>query len=358
MKTWIHTRSFRSGLVSTILILWTALVLPFDIWGAQNHWESLHLYLAAHLAVFIASAIVLTLSISRSFCLKNTANTQSLQRHEVWLQPLSMLLLLAGSVLQIAGSMVYSDQYCSFVARNDSALWSGCIVDSYGIYLVLDSGLSSYLAIVIFAERFQGVIPLIAISFGKTFRVLFVSMVSATGMIMVAVYGFMVYDGLNDDEQAIYIGFAIVGVASICVIVDQFLLHCPCTPWLCTDRAQIHREPLQLPLDDDDELQHPLQPKRESIERAECLRTIERALCMVCHFLIYSGIAVILMYSLFSKIPNAVLIEDVLRMIGQNLLIAGSGLLVSYELAAKNDDYSETVDRDHYSYRVIPDGAL
>ena len=58
-----------------------------------------------------------------------------------------------------------------------------------------------YLGVVIFAERFHGIIPLIDITFGKTFRVLYVSLVALIGMVLVALYGFMVYNELEDDDQ-------------------------------------------------------------------------------------------------------------------------------------------------------------
>lgn len=127
MRKWIDTRQFRSGLVSSILLCWTVLILPFDIWGASNHWESLHIWLAAHLAVFIASSIVLALSIPW------TADTKCFERYKEWLQIITIVLLLCGTVLQISGAVVYSYQYCSFVALDDDPLWSACISDSYGI---------------------------------------------------------------------------------------------------------------------------------------------------------------------------------------------------------------------------------
>ena len=72
------------------------------------------------------------------------------------------------------------------------------------------------------------------------------------------------------------------------------------------------------------------------------------------------GLAVAPTFSFVSKIPQAVLVEDMLRMIGQNLLIAGIGVLISYELYCRNDDYSERQEVGHedYPYHVIPDNGL
>lgn len=73
--------------------------------------------------------------------------------------------------------------------------------------MIFDSGIVCYLGIVIFAERFDGHIPLIDVTFGKTFRLLFVSLVGLIGMTLVSFYGFMVYLELSDDDQAVYIGY-------------------------------------------------------------------------------------------------------------------------------------------------------
>ena len=157
-----------------------------------------------------------------------------------------------------------------------------------------------------------------------------------------------------------------MGTASVIIVVDQLLFHCPCTEQLFVDRSQVYPEPQSsLSIQDLEEsgaVEVELKPMTE--DQRSCITNLETFLYIICHFLIYAGLVVILMYSLFSKIPKAKLIEDMLRMIGQNVLIAGIGVLMSYELFARNDDYSENGlsgdfgEEQDYPYHAIPDQGL
>ena len=215
----------------------------------------------------------------------------------------------------------------------------------------------------VYAERFNGSIPLISlfcdkrlfvdisdnnptVKFSKNFRISYLSIIATIGMSLILVFGFNIYNDVGDSYQAIYIGYTFMLIATSLVIIKQFLFHCR-----LFDKCNKTKEKIIRPQNDIRNRPN-TRIRNYKITKSKIGQRIESVMNLIIYFLIYAAIVLIAMYSMVSKIPEANLVIERLRLVGNMICITGTGVIISYELYTKNDNY----DNDpQYQYNIIPD---
>merc|ERR1712228_956277 len=96
-----------------------------------------------------------------------------------------------------------------------------------------------------------------------------------------------------------------------------------------------------------------LRPMPHVNTSSDTKKNIEHILHLLVYFFIMAAIVIIFLYSLVSKIPEAEIIIERMRLIGNMVMITGTGLSICYELYSKNDNYDDT--GNDYEYIAIPD---
>jgi len=158
-QTIIAKRSFRHGLVSVMLIFWACFMIPYDIDGPSIHGSyaldrdmfvaSLTIWVIGHFACIISCILSLI--------------TLKFFKHNKYIQIIQLLLIMLSTFLQVVGSILYAYSFCiNEDGDTDSSLWASCVSKCHGLYLLYNSGFIAYLGFIVFAEKYEGDVPVIS----------------------------------------------------------------------------------------------------------------------------------------------------------------------------------------------------
>eukprot|EP01084_Bolivina_argentea_P284399 487412_1 len=303
-----HSKSIRIGLVSSILLLWASLMIPYDIYGSlilgEYVWDhnmflaSLYIWLIAHICVILCS-------ISSLITLKYWQHTQ-------WIPNAQLLLIMSATALQIIGSVLFAYSYCvNLTSSRTDTLWGSCVAKSHGLYLLYNSGFIMYLGFIIFADRFHGALPIFALhlctqyddnplTFSLNFRITYLSCVSLIGMILILVYGFDIYDSVDASYQAIYVGDVFLLFGTFMVLVTQIIFHTRCVQDTASSSdmsSDLSITPGSVSVTSAKSIQNK--------ENEKAKKNCEYVLHLAVFFLLFAGILLTFMYSVVSKITEA-----------------------------------------------------
>eukprot|EP01084_Bolivina_argentea_P161849 281690_1 len=364
-----RSREIRICIVSIILIVWALLMIPYDINGSIIHGDyvrdrnmflsALYIWLIGHLSVILSSFVSI---ITIKYCI-----------NKEWVINIQLLLIFSGSCLQVLGSIFYAYSYCvNLTDSNDDKLWASCVSKCHGLYLLFNSGFITYLGFIIFANKFNGRIPIVSIfvckdcwkddddnpcKFTKNFRISFLAIFSLMGMILILVFGFDIYITLSPEYQAIYIGYTFLLFGTFLVIVIQILFHWRC--WFCRKNKKAHKintYDIHSNIVTDANISASDIKIQTQKQEQNWLHSIESVLNLAVYFLVFAGIVMIFMYSLVSKIPEAPNMIERVRLIGNMIIITGTGLVMCYELFSRQDNYDDK--RIDHQYNIINDQEL
>ena len=173
-------------------------------------------------------------------------------------------------------------------------------------------------------------------------------------MSLILVFGFHLYASVGASYQAIYIGYTFILIGTSIIILSQLIFHCN---W-CRKRNKYEQKMQRFSSLNIDSSQL-LRRMNASNQRDSGVtkKNIEHILHLLVYFFIMAAIVIIFLYSLVSKIPEAEIIIERMRLIGNMVMITGTGLSICYELYSKNDNYTEDdeKDDDDFEYVAIPD---
>ena len=92
-----------------------------------------------------------------------------------------LFLITLSSSLQIIGSVLFAYSFCinaggeiygypstDIVGVDQNELWAACVSKCHGLYLLYNSAFITYLGCIIYAEKYQGNVPLISLFCDKT----------------------------------------------------------------------------------------------------------------------------------------------------------------------------------------------